>query len=111
MSPQNRFQTARNGACLVQSQGTCSGKGVQGTSPAGVQGGSPWLPLFPKRFVENALGGKRVLKKEDGEDDTSWDETQSCRCYVTTTWDIGTQTLVFAIVDEVDKMGNVGDIR
>jgi len=30
---------------------------VQGTSPAGVQGGSPWLPLFPKRVVENALGG------------------------------------------------------
>src|SRR5437588_4975657 len=30
-------------------------KGVQGFSPAGVQGASPWLPLFPKRFVENAL--------------------------------------------------------
>ena len=28
---------------------------MQGFSPAGVQGASPWLPLFPKRFVENAL--------------------------------------------------------
>jgi hypothetical protein len=29
---------------------------VQGFSPAGVQGVSPWFPFFPKRFVANALG-------------------------------------------------------
>ena len=30
-------------------------KGVQGFSPAGVQGASPCFPPFPKRSVEDAL--------------------------------------------------------
>jgi hypothetical protein len=40
---------------LMPKHQRCSGKGVQEFSPARVQGMPPWLFLFPKRFVEEAL--------------------------------------------------------